>query len=55
MQVIFRSDEVAGCSALLNGIADSPTPLDLARTLAGRSALLGLLAPADRMKRFMAF
>ena len=54
MDDIFNWDGVAGCSALRNGVAGCSALLDLAETLAGRSALPELLEAAEDMKRFMA-
>ena len=55
MDDIFKWDGVAGGSPLRNEVADSSAPLDLAETLAGRSALPELLEAADNMNLFMAF
>jgi len=54
MENIFNWDGVAGCSALRSEVADCSALLDLAETLADRSALPELLEAAEDMKRFMA-
>ena len=54
MDDMFNWDGVAGCSALRSEVADCSALLDLAETLAGRSALPELLEAAEAMKRFKA-